>query len=358
MKKITTIAGTRPEIIKLSSLISGLDENYPNHEFLYTGQHYSPEMKSIFFKELNVRLPDCDLSVNSSDTEKLAESVYSHLKEEEDKPHYVIVYGDTNSTLAGAKAAKAVGSKLIHLEAGLRSFDMGMPEERNRILVDKMSAYHFPPTDLSRLFLTYEGYPQENIFVTGNLVVDACQTYLPEALKKVSCEKPSLLMTLHRQENVDNPTTLRKFVNALSKVEEPIVFPIHPRTRKSLKENKIELPGNIVPIDPLGYLDFIGKLYHSSLVLTDSGGVQEEAITLKKPCITMRKNTERWETVLLGANVLYDIDSDVELKPLVDEMKSRTDMISRIKNPYGEKGVTTRMLEAIRFIAEKQGSNN
>lgn len=347
--KITTIAGTRPEIIKLDILVDLLNENYASHEFFYTGQHSSPLMKDIFFQELGIGKPHYDLSVGSSDYGKLTKAVHSTLKQS--KPDYVIVYGDTNSTVAGADAAKSVGSKLIHVEAGLRSFDDRMPEERNRKHVDDISDFHFAPTDLSKLHLTYEGCPQENIFVTGNLVVDACHKYLPIALKRHSYEKPFLLVTLHRKENVDNPKILKKFIKKFSNLSEELIFPIHPRTKQRLLKNNIDLPDNIKSVEPLGYLDFLNAQYNCEVVLTDSGGVQEEAITIGKPCITLRRSTERQETLLIGANVLYPIDSEADLGSVINDMRSRSEGIKKIKNPYGEKGVARKMLNTIRCIA-------
>lgn len=349
--KISTIAGTRPEIVKLSQLIPLLD-GICNHHFLYTDQHYSQNMKEIFFQELLIREPDCSLSADSSDYDKLNELIYSQL--EKIKPDYVIVYGDTNSTVAGAKAGKAIGSKIIHLEAGLRSFDNSMIEERNRRLVDRISDYYFSPTQLSKYFLENEGYDPKNIFVTGNLIVDACLTYLPIALRRRNnYEKPFLLLTVHRQENVDKQQALEKLVKIFSNLNlngDRILFPIHPRTRKNLIEFNYKLPPHIETVDPLGYLDFLAALYNCDLVLTDSGGVQEEAITLGKPCITLRRNTERWETLSLGANVLHPLDSELDLSSVIDEMKSNSLRIKSIKNPYGEKGVTKRTVEIIKHL--------
>lgn len=382
--KFATIAGTRPEIIKLSLLLPLLDGEYDN-VFIYTDQHYSPSMKEVFFEELGVRQPDYNLRVQTSDYLKLEESIYLSLKKE--KPSYVLVYGDTNSTVAGANAAKRINSKLIHLEAGLRSFDEGMVEERNRTYVDKISDYLLTPTRLTKDFLEYEGL--YNVHVVGNPIVDVSKGILSEAISRGTKDKLKLnddflLITLHRQENVDNPDVLKKLVKHLSKIEEELVFPIHPRTKKRLNEYNISLPKNIVVTEPLGYFDFINLLYHSSLVLTDSGGVQEEAITLKKPCITLRDTTERWETVLLGANVLFPLNGNENLKEkakirlsrseyvkelrsqlgfdlyadslslneVVEEMKKRSSYIKNLNNPYGEDNVTNIIFETIREIGE------
>ena len=325
-----------------------------DHTFIYTGQHYSPKMRDIFFDELEARKPDYSLDISSSDHSKLTDGIYSCL--EKDRPSYVIVYGDTNSTDAGAKAAKKVNSKLIHLEAGLRCFDERIEEERNRKFVDSISDYFITPTHLTEIFLKYEGH--ENIYVTGNPIVDVCAHYLPKALERKTKEELSLnekflLATIHRQENVDDPLVLSKLVSYLSKLDEEVVFPVHPRTVERLREYGIELPKNVKATEPLGYLDFLNLLYSTDVVLTDSGGVEEEAITLKKPCITLREKTERQETILIGANKLFHLSgsqkSQEPLYDVVEEMKNRSEYIKSLENPYGE-GVTQKIVEAIEKI--------
>jgi UDP-N-acetylglucosamine 2-epimerase len=349
--KICTIAGTRPEIIKLSQLIPLLDRKY-DHLFVYTGQHYSTNMRDIFFSELNIRQPDYDIDSKSSDISKLEKELYSILQNE--RPSYVLVYGDTNSTVAGAKAAKRIESKLIHIEAGLRSFDLRMPEERNRKFVDSISDYLLTPTNLTKTFLEYEGY--KNIYVVGNPIVDACMGYLPKALKRktrsgLGLNDEFILITLHRQENVDNKFVLKKILKHLETLEYQCVFPIHPRTKKRLEGYGIKLPKNIQTLEPLGYLDFLNLLYHSTIVLTDSGGVQEEAITLKKPCITLRETTERWETVLMGVNRLFPpLNSQESLSSVVDETKGKYNHIQKLKNPYGNGDSSKKIVKVIEKI--------
>lgn len=353
--KFVTVAGTRPEIIKLSMLIPLLDRWY-DHKLVYTGQHYSSNMKDVFFDELKVRRPDYVLNARSSDCSKLEEELYPCFKREE--PSHVLVYGDTNSTVAGARVAKGVDSELIHLEAGLRSFDQRMPEERNRIYVDSVSDHLLTPTAITKAFLQCEGY--RNARVVGNPVVDVCRGYLPQALKRKTKEKLQLsdgflLITAHRRENVDNPYVLKDFVEHLSGLGDQCVFPIHPRTEKRLKEYRIDLPKNVKTIEPLGYVDFINLLYNCSAVLTDSGGVQEEAITLKKPCITLRENTERWETVLMGANRLFPLSRNRQsLSDVVDEMKERSGYIRGLRNPYGEGDINLKIFRAIKEISGEE----
>jgi UDP-N-acetylglucosamine 2-epimerase (non-hydrolysing) len=343
---IVTIAGNRPEVIKLSQLVKSInDSNNCKHVFLYTGQHYSHNMKDIFFDALDVQ-PDYDLRCDTSDVSILKDNIAKFLRIT--KPQLVIVYGDTNTTLAGALAAKDMTNcKLIHIEAGLRSFDMRMPEERNRILVDAISDYLFVPTELAKTFLRYENI-ENNVYVTGNLIVDVCRKFSLYAEFKDQASLPDkfLLLTLHRAENVDDPAVLHALSKHLSELKFNVVYPIHPRTRSNLIKYNIQLPNNVKVIEPVGYLDFLGLLKKCMLILTDSGGVQEEALILGKPCITLRNSTERQETLLLRANRLFpllDNDENSSLSSVIEEM-----LHSRIidNNPYGEH-VTTNILELL-----------
>jgi UDP-N-acetylglucosamine 2-epimerase (non-hydrolysing) len=341
---IVTIAGTRPEIIKLSELVRllGRSQQY-NHMLLYTGQHYSDNMKSVFFDELRIK-PDYDLRCDGSDVGTLKESLVKFLSNI--KPPYVLVYGDTNSTLAGALAAKEVGSTIVHIEAGLRCFDLDVPEERARIQIDSISDYLFPPTELARTFLSYEQI-EENVTVTGNLVVDVCRRLAKIADEHGRQDLPSeyLLLTMHRQENVDERDRLEMLRKHLSGIKHKIVFPIHPRTKNNLAKYNIGLPDNVITIEPASYLEFLYLLKNCRLVMTDSGGVQEEAIVLSRPCVTLRHVSERWETLLLRANVLFPLYRRDSLWQVVESM-----LAARIdRNPYGE-NVAETMLTLIKKI--------
>ena len=341
---IVTIAGTRPEIIKLSELVRllGRSQQY-NHMLLYTGQHYSDNMKSVFFDELRIK-PDYDLRCDGSDVGTLKESMVKFLSNI--KPPYVLVYGDTNSTLAGALAAKEVGSTIVHIEAGLRCFDLNVPEERARIQIDSISDYLFPPTELARTFLSYEQI-EENVAVTGNLVVDVCRRLVKIADEHGRQDLPSeyLLLTMHRQENVDECDRLEMLRKHLSGIKHRIVFPIHPRTKNNLAKHNINLPDNVITIEPASYLEFLYLLKNCRLVMTDSGGVQEEAIVLRRPCVTLRHVSERWETLLLKANVLFPLYRRDSLSRVVESMLgARID-----RNPYGQ-NVAETMLALIKKI--------
>ena len=343
--EIVTIAGTRPEIIKLSDLLQLL-AGQSNHALLYTGQHYSDNMKSIFFDELNIK-PDYDLRCDSSDVDKLKESMLKFLSKI--RPPYMLVYGDTNSTLAGALAAKELGSTLIHVEAGLRCFDLSVPEERARIHVDSVSDYLFPPTELARTFLSYEQI-EKNVTITGNLVVDVCRRLsrvADEYGKHYSLPERYLLLTMHRQENVDERDRLEMLKKHLSGIKQKIVFPIHPRTRNNLVRYGITLPPNVITTEPAGYMEFLYLLKNCELVMTDSGGVQEEAVILKRPCITLRHVSERWETLLLKANVLFPLYRRDPLSDVIDIM-----LDAKIeRNPYGE-DVARRTFNMIKQITK------
>ena len=340
--EILTLAGTRPEVIKLSEFVRHLD--YENHIYAYTGQHYSENMKDIFFNELDSKA-DLDLRCNTSDVEILRQKITDLISAL--RPSIMVVYGDTNSSLAGALTARDTKTRLVHIEAGLRSFDMRMPEERNRIEIDQLSDYLFCPSTLSREYLHFEGI-ENNVFVTGNLIVDVCKKFAEMGLKeKVDFSDDFLLLTLHRAENVDDINSLKTLSTKLKEISNhKIIFPIHPRTKKNLIQNNIQLPENVTTIDPVGYLDFLSLLRKCKLVLTDSGGVQEEAVILKKPCITLRHTTERWETVLMRANRLYPLFQNNE------DFDSAVESMLNIKiqsHPYGE-DVTAKTVSLLKEI--------
>lgn len=338
-----TLAGTRPEVIKLSEFVKQFI-NY-KHSYVYTGQHFSSNMKDIFFDELN-SLPDVNLQCNTSDVEIMRHRIEDLLNKM--KPSLLVVYGDTNSTLAGSLAAKQTKTTLVHIEAGLRSFDLRMPEEKNRIRTDQLSDYLLCPTSLSKEFLAYEGITT-NVSITGNLIVDVCKKFSSMVRPKSDLPQKYLLLTLHRAENVDDPASLMILRNKLSEISEyKVIFPIHPRTKKNLHAHNIDLPGNVITIDPVGYLEFLTLLKTCMLVLTDSGGVQEEAIILQKPCITLRHTTERWETILIGANRLYPLivsSNNENFEKVIKQMLEKP----ILHHPYGE-SVTSKTVNKIKDI--------
>lgn len=352
---VVTIAGNRPEIIKLSELVKSFDDSYQNL-FVYSGQHYSKNMSDDFFRELDVKV-DYNLRCCTSNPDVLTKNIEYFLREV--SPKCVILYGDTNTTLAAALAARKINCKIIHVEAGLRCFDQTIVEERNRIQIDSISDFLFAPTEINKVFLKFENIPEDKITVTGNLIVDVCKKYSYDfsSTKINDLPKIYILLTMHRQENVDDPRRLKILAELLSKLDYPIVFPIHPRTNNNLNKYNIELSTNVKTIDPVGYSQFLYLLNNSILVMTDSGGVQEEAVVLKKPCITLRNSTERQETLLMGANRLfYPFDKEYgqlnSINNVVQEMLS----IKILANPYGEE-VTKKMLTSIRKIVQDTDGN-
>ncbi len=344
---LVIIAGNRPEIIKLSELVRALRRIY-KLAFVYSGQHYSSNMKEIFLKELDIKF-DYDIGAKSSEVSILRPKIREVLQKT--FPNSVLVYGDTNTTLAGALAAKDQGCQLIHLEAGLRCFDLTRIEERNRIYIDSIADYFLAPTELNRTFLKYENKRDDRIFVTGNLVVDVCKKFSNMSIQKgiTGLPRDYILLTLHRAEFVDQPNMVMSLPNFLSQIEHEIIFPVHPRTRKSLARYNISLPKNVTVVDAVGYSNFLALMKNCKLVLTDSGGVQEEAVILKKPCITLMNATERQETLLIHANRLFSPfhinDKNYSISAAVEEMLS----IKIEINPYGY-DVTKRVINAISKI--------
>ena len=304
--------GARPQFIKLAPLSSALTALHK--EFIvHTGQHYDYAMSEKIFLDLGIRKPDIHLGTGTGSqiTQVSEMMVKLEIAMLEKMPDIVIVFGDTNSTLAGAVTAAKLNIPIVHIEAGLRSYNKTMPEEINRIITDHVSTYLFAPTQTAVDILTTENLLQ-NTFLTGDIMVDTMKNNLEIALKKSSViaelklEKEEYnLLTLHRNYNVDSADTLEHILNQLGELEEKIIFPVHPRTRKMLSANYI-IAKNIQLIEPQGYLDFITLENFSKRIITDSGGIQKEAYILKKPCITLRTETEWVETVEEKWNLLIN----------------------------------------------------
>ncbi len=314
--KIAIVVGTRPEIIKMSPIIRECERRKQDYFILHTGQHYSYNMDRVFFEQLELPAAKYNLDVGSGShaeqTGKILMGIEQVLMKEQ--PDIVLVEGDTNTVLAGALAATKLHIKVGHVEAGLRSNDRTMPEEINRVLTDHISDFLFAPTEQSKQTLLKEGIEENKIFVTGNTIVDAVYQNLELASKKASVlkqlglkEKEYFLVTTHRQENVDNKDRFQGILSGLQQLakeyEMPVVYPIHPRSRKKMEEFGLSAD-NINLIDPQDLFGFLQLEQHAKLVLTDSGGVQEETCILGNPCVTLRDNTERPETLDVGSNVL------------------------------------------------------
>ncbi|HII90752.1 MAG TPA: UDP-N-acetylglucosamine 2-epimerase (non-hydrolyzing) [Methanosarcina sp.] len=341
--KLAIILGTRPEIIKMSPIIRECEKQGIEYYILHTGQHYSYEMDKIFFEQLKLPQAKYNLDVGSGPQGKQTAKMLSGIEEilVKDRPDVVLVQGDTNTVLAGALAASKLHIKIGHVEAGLRSFDRTMPEETNRIIADHISDYLFAPTETSRKYLLNEGIPEEKIFITGNTIVDAAYQNLEisrsgaDVLEKLGLkEKEYFAATAHRAENVDSKERLGGILSGFSQIYRefglPIIFPAHPRTVKMIGEFDLKVPEGTRLIEPLGYLEFLQLESGARLILTDSGGVQEEACILKVPCMTLRDNTERPETVEVGANLIAGCGEKI-IKCARKMIESGCDW----ENPYG-----------------------
>lgn len=351
--KFCVILGTRPEIIKMSPIIRECVKRDLDFFTIHTGQHYSYEMDKIFFEELKLPLPQYNLDVGSGShghqTGKMLAGIEDILIKE--KPDIVYVQGDTNTVLAGALAASKLHIRIGHVEAGLRSFDRTMPEEINRVIADHISDLLFTPTEESQALLVKEGIPENKIFVTGNTIVDAVYENLKIAdgsnvLENLRIDpKAYMVSTLHRQENVDDKARLSEIMKGLGEVSikynMPIIFPIHPRTKKMIKEFGIQLPEGIHAIEPLGFMEFLKAEANARLVLTDSGGVQEECCILGVPCVTIRENTERPETIEVGANILAGYHSD----KIANSVTEMINLDRSWQNPFGDGHSGSRILK-------------
>jgi len=361
--KVFLTASTRPEIIKLAPVIRELESKKIDYIFAATGQHYSYELFKEFIEELGLREPDYNLEIGSgTNAEQTANALIGIEKLlEKEKPTVVITEGDTNSVLSTALASAKLRIPVAHVEAGLRSFDNTMPEEINRRLTDHCSEILFAPTEKSALNLINEGISPEKIFVVGNTIVDAVFQNLKIAEKRKlklqeKLPKNFALLTLHRQENVDNEKRLKEILEALSGLKIKILFPVHPRTEKNIKRfglNKYFNKSNFILTQPLGYLDFLFLLKKAFAVFTDSGGVQEEAIVVKTPCVTLRYNTERPETIEAGGNILAAEKSEIiNAFKLLSSEKTRRKM-KAAKNPFGDGKSGARIVKIIKELHRK-----
>ena len=371
--KIATILGTRPEIIKMAPIIDEIAKRGIDQIVLHTGQHYDKEMSDNFFRDLEIPSPDYNINVGSASHGKQTGLMMKGIEEVlvSEKPDIVLVQGDTNAVLAGALVASKLHIAVGHVEAGLRSFDMTMPEEINRRVADVASSMYFVPTVESAINLLAEGFSRRNLIVTGNTVVDACFRHL-EIAKKRGIEEESLsrldienmdnilTLTMHRAENVDDRKRVTSIIEALKELDQmKIIFPIHPRTKNTLQEfglfDELDSLEHVHIIKPIGYLDFLQLTSASTLILTDSGGLQEEAITLDVPALTLRYNTERPETVTSGGNILVGSDKDAILE-YVDRILSDEEFRDRMKNapnPYGQGDSAKLTVDAIQEYYEK-----
>ncbi|MFN8257510.1 MAG: UDP-N-acetylglucosamine 2-epimerase (non-hydrolyzing) [Bacteroidales bacterium] len=324
MKKILICVGTRPNLIKITQFDRLLKQHkLIEYKLLHTGQHYDYNMNSIFFEQLGLRQPDLFLNIKEGSQIEIIGQIMAGAEKfmKEYKPDLVIVPGDVNSTFACGFVARYLGIPLAHLESGLRSFDKTMPEENNRVLVDSISDYYFVTEQSGVNNLLKENADKNSIFLVGNTMIDTLVHSLPSIEESPIIENLSLdknnffLYTFHRPINVDFKEQLQKLISLVEKSAEtlPVVFPVHPRTRKRISEFGLDFilsNPNIHIVDPLGYFEFLKLVKYSRAVITDSGGIQEESTYLGVPCLTIRPNTERPVTITAGTNTLLPLDLD------------------------------------------------
>jgi UDP-N-acetylglucosamine 2-epimerase (non-hydrolysing) len=312
--RVLHVVGARPNFMKAAPVIRALSK-WPNVQqtLIHTGQHYDPALSDIFFAQLSMPDPDVNLEVGSGSHAWQTAEVMRRIEPVllERKPDFVLVYGDVNSTVAAALVCSKLNIRLAHVEAGLRSFDRTMPEEINRIVTDQLAHMLFTPSEDADINLEHEGIPKERISRVGNVMIDSLIRLLPAAMQ---CARNALperyaLVTLHRPSNVDDSPNLRRILRSLLEVNDAlqVIFPAHPRTRQRIEQFGIDT-GKLHLMEPLPYIEFLSLQSHATVVITDSGGIQEETTYLGVPCLTLRSKTERPVTVTLGTNVLIGQD--------------------------------------------------
>ena len=337
------MVGNRPQFIKSGPVSAALRGRGIDEVVVHTGQHYDRELSAVFFEELELPPPTYALDLQTADVDRLTPSIADAVAAE--GPDWVLVYGDTNSTLAGARAAGE--TPVAHVEAGLRSGDLSMPEEHNRIEVDRLSSLLFAPDERSRDVLAGEGV-SGRIDVVGDVMADANMRLSPLARERSHILAALDLQpggyavaTVHREANVQ-PDRLARIAGGLSRLDERVIFPAHPRTRQAVASNRLLLGTNVALIDPLGYMDFAALASQARVILTDSGGLQKEAYWYGVPCVTLRPSTEWKDTVELGANVLVDNDPDA-----IAEAAANAQMPPNRPELYGDGRAADRIAERL-----------
>ncbi|MFY9844587.1 MAG: UDP-N-acetylglucosamine 2-epimerase (non-hydrolyzing) [Terriglobales bacterium] len=314
--KVFHIVGARPNFMKVAPVMNALkSRKHVVQTLIHTGQHYDTNMSDVFFEQLGIPAPDVNLAVGSASHARQTAEIMTRFEPVllEDRPDVVLVYGDVNSTVASALVCAKLGVRVGHVEAGLRSFDRTMPEEINRLVTDQLADWLFTPSEDGDINLRREGIAAEKIFRVGNVMIDSLVKLLPaaERMNRTGYPERYALVTLHRPANVDDGAGLKRILESLLEVSQDIsvIFPAHPRTRKRMADLGLRT-GPLQIVDPLSYLEFLGLQSHATVVITDSGGVQEETTYLGVPCLTLRENTERPITISLGTNILVGRDRD------------------------------------------------
>ena len=348
-----TIIGARPQFIKCSPVSKQL-KNHFKEILVHTGQHYDENMSRFFFDELKIKKPDYNLNVGSGSHAVQTANIMIRLEKvvKKNNPDLIIVYGDTNSTLAGSLVGAKLNIPIVHIEAGLRSFNKNMPEELNRICTDHYSEILFCPGKIAVNNLKKEGITK-NVFLVGDVMKDAVLQNIKRIDSKTIRNKYNLntneeycFFTLHRQENTDDLKRLSKIIKMLQLTELKIIFPIHPRTKKIIKSSSIKLPKNVFIIEPVGYLESLAFQKNSQIVITDSGGIQKEACFLGIPCITLRDETEWIETVQKGYNTIVGTDTE-KFKMALEKYSNKKKFFSS-NNLYGDGKAAEKIVKILR----------
>jgi len=339
---------TRPTIIKISPIVRELENKNIDFFIAHTGQHYSYKLDKIFFEELKIPEPKYNLKIGScSQAEQVGKALIGLEKIfVKEKPKIVLIHGDANMVPSASLVAYKLGIKSVHKEAGLRSYNRKMPEEVNRIIGDHICDFLFAPTEYAKNILLKEGISKNRIFVTGNTIVDAINYNIKIAEKRnINLEDDFILLTIHRAENVDDKNVFKNILKGIELVGRnygKIIWPMHPRSKKMIEKFRLKIPENVEIKKPVGYFKFLKYLNHSKLVLTDSGGVQEEACTLKVPCVTIRTETERPESVIVGANIVSGVNNP---KRILETAKIMIDKKRKWKNPFGDGKAARRIVK-------------
>ena len=358
------IVGVRPQIIKSAPLLHLLNNNQEIElQLIHSGQHYDFEMSKIFFNELSLPEPLYNLNIRSGSHATQTARLMTRIEKVINKvrPDVAVVFGDANTTLAGALAAVKMYVPVCHVEAGLRSYDMSMAEEVNRVLTDHCSQMLCAPTEEAGKNLKREGVRKDSILLSGDTMLDALLQHQEDVEKSTIIEELGLagktyaVLTLHRAENVDDKERLTRIISAVMKLKEiNIVFPVHPRTRRGLREANLEgtlkRVSHVMLTEPLGYFDMLKLMSHSAVVLTDSGGMQKEAFLLRVPCVTLRYNTEWVETIKLGANRLVGAETErilMETREVLENGGIKTKLES-MPNPYGDGKAAHKIVEDLK----------
>jgi UDP-N-acetylglucosamine 2-epimerase len=337
--KFCSIVGARPNFIKLAPISKEIRKKY-TEIIIHTGQHYDDKMSGMFFKDMHIPLPDYNLNVQESTHGKQIGNMIVGIEEVlmKENPDVVIVFGDTNSTLAGAIASVKLNIPVAHIEAGCRSYDMSMPEEQNRIMVDHISKFLYAPTSGTARILQDEDV-NGAIYDYGDVSVD-----ILHALEYKSTPSNSILATIHRPVNADSHAVMNKILSALNETEYEVIFPVHPRTNKTLENFKLkEKYSNIKYVDPMNYNDIISHIKSAKMVITDSGGIQKESYILRTPCITLRDTTEWVETLNFGWNVIVPSISKLSILDAIKNCKKPSVYI----DCFGSPGVSGRIIKSI-----------